>query len=357
MNEQNNNGTREMPSVFENLLTESDVRRLDATLDKLPEDGFNASAVTGRTLAALGLSERKTVVKSMRARRPRLRMVLIAACAAVLLLATFVTAKTLRDRRAVDMRNLEEAPVELQDARIALGYSKQLDGHTITVVDMIADRYSMIFELSTDYTINAPDGWIHDSSMLPFELTYECTVSDPEDPYAYTSGYENGAAPFVRDGKLWYILSYHNSDLEASDISHLPVHLQFGPLTFEWTNNYEPQDRIITVNRSFDEFVLDEIDLTVSQITIRSHSTLLTYECRLDSIKLKDGTTLYYTCPTDSIPQNVSAQYLDDEGGKTENLYFNLMEGFSETPGGDPEFVAIVNIASVTVNGVEIPLE
>lgn len=342
-------------TVFQNRLADSDCERLDTVLSDLSADGFNAESVTDRTLARLGLYKQPAPVRGGLKLRSRLRLVLIAACVAVLLLATFVTAKTFRNRSSVDLVRLDHAPKDVKDATIALGYSGVIDGHTFTLVDMIADRQTMIFELSTDYTVDAPDGWLHDESSCPYVLNdYHCSVTFPD---GGPVGMTRSSAPFARDGKLWYILTYHATNLDGADISHLPVHVRIGELTFDWVNDYEPKDRILRVNLDLGQFVLEEINLTVYRMTLHTHSTAADYECVLDSITLKDGTTLYYTCPTHSNPQDVAASGNDDQGGKIEDRYYNLLEGFSTTRGGDPEFVAIEDIASITVNGVEIPLE
>ena len=342
-------------TVFQNRLADSDCERLDTVLSDLSADGFDAESVTDRTLARLGLYKQPAPVRSGLKLRSRLRLVLIAACVAVLLLATFVAAEMLRNRGSVDLVRLDHAPKEVKDAMIALGYSGVINGHTFTLVDMIADRQTMIFELSTDYTVDAPDGWLHNENELPYLLNdYHCSVTFPD---GGPVGMTRSSAPFARDGKLWYILTYHATNLDGADISHLPVRFRIEDLTFDWVNNYEPKDRILRVNLDLGQFVLEEINLTVYRMTLHTHSTAADYECVLDSITLKDGTTLYYTCPTHSNPQDVAASGNDDQGGKIEDRYYNLLEGFSTTRGGDPEFIAIEDIASITVNGVEIPLE
>ena len=341
-------------TVFQNRLADSDCERLDTVLSDLSADGFDAESVTDRTLARLDLYKQPAPVRSGLKLRSRLRLVLIAACVAVLLLATFVAAEMLRNRGSVDLVRLDHAPKEVKDAMIALGYSGVINGHTFTLVDMIADRQTMIFELSTDYTVDAPDGWLHNEYELPYQINaYHCNLILPDGEY---SGWTNSAAPFARDGKLWYILTFHATDLDGIDISHLPVRFRIEDLTFDWVNNYEPKDRILRVNLDLGQFVLEEINLTVYRMTLHPHGAASDYKCVLDSITLKDGTTLYYTRPN-SNPQDVSSSGYDDQGGKIEDTYYNLLEGFSIVRGGDPEFIAIEDIASITVNGVEIPLE
>ena len=354
MNEQKKT-TGTTPSVFENLLTKDDVERFDTVLKELPGEEFDASAVTGRTLASLGLSIQQTADKTKPVRRSRLRMVLIAACVAVLLLGTFVTAKAIRDNRFVALLGAEEAPEELDNAYIPLGYSGKANGYTYTVVDMLASRRSMIIEISTDYPTDAPDGWLRGYSC-PISIAIHCTVDFPEEINGSHLGASEGTAPFARDGKVWFMLAYSNKRAADTDISHLPVHLKVGTLTFDWVNDYEAKDRTVAVNRDFDRFTLDEIELTVFEMVLRSHGKPGNYTCTLDSIKLKDGTILYYTDSNTPFGTSTSG-YIIDDNGKKEELYFNLMEGFSPTKGGDPVFVSITDIATVTVNGVEIPLE
>ena len=354
MNEQKK-PTGTTPSVFKNLLTEADVERLDTLLEDLPAEEFDASAVAGRTLASLGLSVQQTAGKTKPVRRSRLRMVLIAACVAVLLLGTFVAAKAIRDNRFVALLGAEETPEELDDAYIPLGYSGKANGYTFTVVDMLASRCSMIIEISTDYPIDAPDGWLR-GDTCPIHVAINCTVDFPEEIKGSHLGASIGTAPFARDGKVWFMLAYFDKRSADTDISHLPVHLKVGALTFDWVNDYEAKDRTVAVNRDLGTFTLDEVELTVFEMVLRSHGKSIDYKYTLDSIKLKDGTTLYYTVP--NLPFGMSTGgYVYGDDGKKEERYFNLMEGFSPTRGGDPVFVSITDIATVTVNGVEIPLE
>ena len=116
----NISGADERPELFRKMLPQADADCLDETLAAMPEGGFDAAAVTGKTLAKLGLATpdaQLTVVsetpsaETLRVdtpacetpaprRRFRFRAVLIAACAAVLLLATVAVAKIIQDKKA-----------------------------------------------------------------------------------------------------------------------------------------------------------------------------------------------------------------------------------------------------------------
>ena len=53
---ENHTGTDRRPELFRKMLPQADADCLDETLAAMPGTGFDAAAVTGRTLAKLGLA-------------------------------------------------------------------------------------------------------------------------------------------------------------------------------------------------------------------------------------------------------------------------------------------------------------
>ena len=169
----NISGADERPELFRQILPQSDADCLDETLQAMPAEDFYAAAVTGKALAKLGLGRadakltvvNETPVRETPApkRRFRFRTVLIAACCAVLLLATVAVAKIMHDKKArvIEITELKEyLTAERASAFLPLGQSGKIGGVTVTAVDMIGDSHRMFVEVSTDVAVDAPDGWI-----------------------------------------------------------------------------------------------------------------------------------------------------------------------------------------------------
>lgn len=359
MNNRNNNSGSETPAVFRNILPKSDADRLDGAMKALPEDGYSAASVADKTLAKLGLARSSTEVRSKTVRLPRFRVALIAACVAVMLLATVAAAKVIYDTRFFGLLSTENAEKDLAEAFIPLGCAGKLGDTNITVEDMVGDAHRMFIEIRTDYSMeNTPDGWL--SSYLPsLRLQANCTVPGTEGCSTTDS------FPFVRDGKLWYMVSFSEDSAAGVDISRLPVRLTLNgtdeetnlnaDLTFDWTNNYVPKDRTITVSRDLGDFRVDRISLTVSQLIVEASKPDF-FDFDIDHITLKDGTDLYFTDPGSPLIQNLGT-YTQDGDRRIATRFYNLLEGFSTARGGEPVFVSIEDIASVTINGTVITLE
>ena len=148
----NISGADERPELFRQILPQSDADCLDETLQAMPAEDFDAAAVTGKTLAKLGLGRadakltvvNETPVRETPApkRRFRFRTVLIAACCAVLLLATVAVAKIMHDKKArvIEITELKEhLTAERASAFLPLGQSGKIGDVTVTAVDMIGE--------------------------------------------------------------------------------------------------------------------------------------------------------------------------------------------------------------------------
>ncbi len=345
-------------SVLSNRLSESDAEHLDTAMQALPENEFSESSVTEKTLASLGLTKQASVLQFRPARRSRFRVALIAACVAALLLASVAAAKVIYDTRFFSLFASEEAEPQLAKAFIPLGLTGQAGGVSYTAEDMIGDTHQMFIELRTDVSIDAADGWL-EGSYLPLTINPVCTLTGLE---GLTSCFN---APFARDGKLWYMIAFSDDGAAGHDISKLPVQLAIdtfdengtskGSVSFTWTNNYAPKDRTVAVNRDMGNFRLDSVGLSVSRLVLQASGDTLAYSCNLDSVTLKNGTVLYPVASRLPLGETLYMSTLG-ENAKDVTGYYNLLDGFSASAGGAPVFVNYEDIASVTVNGVAIPL-
>lgn len=346
-------------SVLSNRLSESDVEHLDTAIEALPEEGFSESSVTERTLSALGLTKQASVLQFRPARRSRFRVALIAACVTVLLLASVTAAKVLYDTRFFSLFASEEAEDQLASAFIPIGLTGQAGGVNYTVEDMLGDTHQMFIEVRTDVPVDAADGWL-EGSRITLTLNPTCTLTGLD---GLTSCFN---APFARDGKLWYMIAFADDGAAGRDISKLPVHLAIdtfdengaskGSLSFKWTNKYTPKDRVVAINREMGGFRLDSVGLTVSQLVLHASGDSVSYNYNLDSVTLKNGTVLYPVNSRLPLGQNLSASAHEDNAREL-TKYYNLFDGFSTSAGGAPVFVTFEDIASVTVDGIVIPLD
>ena len=169
----NISGADERPELFRQILPQSDADCLDETLQAMPAEDFDAAAVTGKTLAKLGLATPAPK------RRFRFRTVLIAACCAVLLLATVAVAKIMHDKktRVIEITELKEhLTAERASAFLPLGQSGKIGDVTVTAVDMIGDSHRIFVEVSTDVAVDAADGWLVDYLPPEGALGFACAT-------------------------------------------------------------------------------------------------------------------------------------------------------------------------------------
>ena len=381
----NISGADERPELFRKMLPQADADCLDETLAAMPEGGFDAAAVTGRTLAKLGLATpdaQLTVVsetpsaETLRVdtpvcetpaprRRFRFRAVLIAACAAVLLLATVAVAKIIQDKKArvIEVSELKEhLTAERASAFLPIGQSGKLGDITVTAVDMIGDSRRMFIEVSTDVAVDAPDGWLTGYTPAEAALSFDCATGD-DNLLA-----DCGAAPFTRDGKLWYMVTCADNRDVSRTVNNRAVKLivrntadtagTAAPLTLSWTNNYDVTDRVIAASQTIGNYRVDTLLLTACDLTLELSGDTSGYS--LDYITLTDGNRLYEIANT-ALPlypwTELDFTYDGDGNLLSERRYYSLLEGFAAEPGGDAVFVPAAKVASVTIGGVTIPIE
>ena len=377
--QENLSGTDKCPELFLQILPEADTDCLDETLAAMSGAGFDASAVTGKTLAKLGIAApdaKLTVVSETSSagttpretpapkRRFRFRAVWIAACAAVLLLAAVAVAKVIQDKKArvIEVTELKEhLAAERASAFLPLGQSGKLGDITVTAEDMIGDSHRMFIEVSTDVSVDAPDGWLTGFTPADVALAFTCTTGDD---YLLA---DCAAAPFARDGKLWYMVTCADNRDASRTVNNQRVKLVVRntaetpdastPLTLSWTNGYNVTDRVIVANQTIGKFRVDTISLTSCDLTVELSGD--TAGCTLDYITLTDGSRLYEIANTalPLYPLTELERSFDSDGNLlSEHRYYSLLEGFAAEPGGDAVFVPSAEVTSVTVNGVTIPL-
>lgn len=377
---ENHIGTDRRPELFLQILPEADADCLDETLAAMPGTGYDASAVTGKTLAKLGIAAsdaQLTVVSDTSSaetaprrtpapkRRFRFRAVWIAACAAVLLLAAVAVAKVIQDKKArvIEVTELKEhLTAERASAFLPLGQSGKLGDITVTAADMIGDSHRMFIEVSTDVAATAPDGWLTGFTPAEVALAFTCTTGDD---YLLA---DCSAAPFARDGKLWYMVTCADNRDASRTVNRQSVKLivrntaeapdASTPLTLAWTNDYDVTDRVIAANQTVGKFRVDAISLTSCDLTMELSGD--TAGCALDYITLTDGSRLYEIANTalPLYPLTELERSFDSDGNLlSERRYYSLLEGFAAEPGGDAVFVPAAEVTSVTFNGVTIPIK
>ena len=293
--------------------------------------------------------------RSGKTRRKALRVVLIAACLVVLLVGTvYAATKELRAKPFLELIGTAGNEEELVTGFVPIEETIQFDHVRVTLEDIIGDRYAVYAELSTDYELDEPDGWL--MKEMPVKLRGDGEAVFPDDELR---GCMNGYAPFGRDGRLWYlfVISYNDPDV---DLSHLPMQLRIGGAdadgntfshTFEWVNNYEAKSEIIAINKEVNGLLLTDIRFSLTRMDVyyetEEEHNFLGWEFPLDYIKLDDGKILKY-----SRVNGMTIQGDRIASGSQETAFFNLLSGFSED--GVFRLVPYERIQSVCVDGEEI---
>lgn len=256
----------------------------------------------------------------------------------------------------------EHLTAERASAFLPLGQSGKLGDITVTAADMIGDSHRMFIEVSTDVAATAPDGWLTGFTPAEVALAFTCTTGDD---YLLA---DCGAAPFARDGKLWYMVTCADNRDASRTVNRQPVKLivrntaeapdASTPLTLAWTNDYDVTDRVIAANQTVGKFRVDAISLTSCDLTVELSGD--TAGCALDYITLTDGSRLYEIANTalPLYPLTELERSFDSDGNLlSERRYYSLLEGFAAEPGGDAVFVPAAEVTSVTFNGVTIPIK
>ena len=345
-------------------------------------------------------------------RRTVMRVMLIAACVAVLLLGTFVAAaKVIYDVRFMQLIGVEGTMTALENGYVQIGLSKTVDDLTVTVVDAIGDSRTQWVEIRTNRPLEpgTPDGWLEalhtengqflglkglpedqaltDTSIQYFKGSWLTTVFSDIDCTEYyqkhlakeSLGMDFFASlkPFARDGYLWYMLEIDGEKAINRGFVHLVLCFNTSatdnvPFEFNWCNNYKAEETTFRVDRSVGDARITKVVLSDANLFLYSNSGFDDY--RLNSVTLADGTVLYTVNDAPEIPkekQSVSGSpHVWDDGriGSSghdtgtgfftdSNVQYSLLPGLSfRTPDSMTTLIPADEIVAVTINGVEIQL-
>ena len=395
-------------TVFGDLPTAEEADRMDAAAAE-PECGsFDAQAVTNRVLAELRSSApAEAPATTPRRSRRVLRIMLVAACAAVLLFGTLVAvAKIFYDTRLTQLLGLEEPPQKLESSYFRIDTSYQRwNGITMTVIDAIGDAGTQWIEFQTNCKLEdgTPDGWFtkHPANLPQtivlsdfkfFEFIDDNTFSDADSIDLYYRHIANSReavsdsivclAPFCRDGYLWYLLEISVSKKInlARGFAHLVLDVNPGTsdqtlFEFNWVNNY-PTDTTKTIAASAmieksPDTTIDDVEITevtLSATSLIVHCLSFHEDFHLDSITLEDGTVLY-TCGPEDNPRFASnapvfgSIYPSDWDGwqRADSVGIHNSKTYSLLPGRSfltpsTTLIPAEKIAAITVNGIRINL-
>ena len=302
--------------------------------------------------------------------KKRVQIVLLAACLAVLSLGVFsATAGRGYINRLLELFGTENDTETIKDSIIRIGQSVRFGRVTVTIEDIVADAGNMWIEISTDYEVDAPDGWLStDKTLIWFSLNVDGQFIFPKDCIT-SSGW--CCTPFVRDGKLWYLFyGYISRDYEGKycvDLGKVPVRLTIighewreggreYTHTFEWTNNYTSKRDMFSVNADVGNCTITEIDLTVTELEIVTTAED-PFPVTLDYVKLDDGTVLRFT-EADKVVTRRGRQLIRNgwDGPKAYDYYYSLITDFHEEGVDFRRVVPYDRITALSVNGIEIPV-
>ena len=286
-------------------------------------------------------------------RRKSFRIALIAACLTALLAGTVVAgAKALKESRFLELFGTKEHARELEEAVITKDLTAKLGNVTIAVEDIVVDKHIIYAEISTDYALDEPNGWLHEACEYSLEITGEAVFAVDEKYACF-----RGASPFCRDGKLWYL--YVIEYVDGIDLGHEKMQLtvedaENHKAKFEWVNNYTAKSEVITVNHEVDGITVTDIRFSLTEMVIYAKAEQ-EFTLRLDYIRLDDGTVLYYDENNGMLTRmGGSAKGSGVGEGMEARKFFTLLSGFAEKDSKEWQFVPYERIRSICINGEEI---
>ena len=295
-----------------------------------------------------------------KARRRFLRPALLAACLVVLLAGTIVAgAKVLKDSRFLEMLGIKDPSNDLEKAVITKDLTAKVGDMTVTVENIIVDKHIIYAEISTDYALDKPDGWITGATgETGGRLEISGEAGNVLDEHSYP-GYMQGVSRFCKDGKqwYWYVIEYMDENV---DLGHAKMQLtvkdtENHKVVFEWDNNYASKSEVIPVNRVVDGVTILDIRFSLTEMVIKTESDQEAYGVTLDYIKLDDGTVLYYS-ENNGVPVHNSGNGTGHNGHMVIRAFYTLLSGFAEKDSKEWQFVPYERIVSVSINGTEIPV-
>ena len=293
-------------------------------------------------------------------RRRFLRPALLAACLVVLLAGTLVAgAEVLKDSRFLEMLGIKDSSNDLEKAVITKDLTAKVGDMTVTVENIIVDKHIIYAEISTDYALDKPDGWITgETGETGGHLEISGEAGNVLDEHSYP-GYMQGVSRFCKDGKLWYwyVIEYmdENVDLGHAKMQLTVKDVENHKVVFKWTNNHDAKSEVIPVNRVVDGITILDIRFSLTEMVIKAKSDQDAFVAALDYIKLDDGTVLYYS-ENNGIPVHNGSEIKGHAGGMTTRSFCTLLSGFGEKDSTEFQFVPYEKIVSVSINGTEIPI-
>lgn len=306
--------------------------------------------------------------------RKRVRIVLLATILAVLSLGVFsATAGRGYVDRFLELCGMKNDTEAIKEAYIPIGQSAIFGRYTVTVEDIIVDADNMWVEISTDYAVDAPNGWLNsDKTPIRFFLNISGEIVFPEDVLPVATQWER--RPFVWNGKLWYMYALIvNWDKEADnriDLGHMPIRLtvtgrdwgdngrEFTHV-FAWENDYTSKRNTVFLNQDVGNCKITEISTTLTGMKIFTTSEEL-ITLTVEYVKLDDGTLLYYYDPRYDAAIMCGRGPSVSWGQKniliTSIFNYSLITEFRQKDSDFSQVVPYDRITAVSVNGVEIPL-
>lgn len=383
---------------------------------------FDEHAVTELTLAKIRkesasapetipvISPSRTVKQThQRKLRKVLRVMLIASCIAVFLLAAVaVAADLIYDVRFTQLLGLEGTMKELENGYVAIGITRTAGDLTVTAVDAIGDSHTQWIEIQTNKPLPAdtPDGFLYNTAtgervslpsefkpyiMMDHEAKYyegshfATTLSDIDCTDYYYEKLTNqfgslhhcSVSPFCRDGYLWYLVRIDTVENVAVNrgFVHLVLYFDIGlsekwPIEFDWCNNYKAKEKTIRVDKKFEGCTLLDVTLTSTGIYLSYNGYGSDKNGRLNAVKLADGTelpTLTRDLLADYSNEHPYAdQYSSEWDGWTDQYtrnnqrykQYSLLPGFSFlAPAYKTSLIPVDEIAAIIVDDVEISLK
>ncbi len=297
------------------------------------------------------------MTKGNRTHKNYMHTALLAACLVALLAGTVVAgAKELKESRFLELFGTKEHAQKLEEAVITKDLTAKLGDVTIAVEDIVVDKHIIYAEISTDYVLDEPDGWLHEACDYSLEITGEAVFAVDEKYACF-----KGASPFCRDGKLWYL--YVIEYVDGIDLGHKKMQLtvedtENHKAKFEWVNNYTAKSEVITVNREVDGITVTDIRFSLTEMVVYAKAEQ-EFTLSFDYIRLDDGTVLYYDENNGMLSRMAGSgkgRSVADEEVMEAREFFTLLSGFAEKDSKEWQFVPYERIVSISFNGTEIPI-
>ena len=355
----------EAVALFKDLPTRSEADELENSLAEYTPGEFSAERMTERTIT--GLHDEMAAEAPRSNRRRRSRLILIAACVAVLLIGTAFAAKEIiHNKRLNEMLGIGEDAGEMENAFFEIGISKQVGDSKIiiTVVDSIGDSHNQWIEVQTNMKFKVPveDGWIpkgFDREAMPANIAGAFVLKYPQENEHYTPSVGYHVMPFCRDGYLWYMIWAVSEDIPLNNAEVL-LKFRIGDLEFRWKNNYESDEKTIVINKTIGKYTYTKVLLSPSRLVLYAEKDTeypkydYYNDANLESITLADGTVLPLKEKRGDGPESGGGK---SNGKVYREFYYMLLPNHTfETPDSITSIIPKDDIVAITIDGVTVPL-